>query len=299
MRYGLLSAASISLLLYMVYKIDLQRLIIDQISWWYMLPVALLTLLSYGARSWFFSNALPARNVPAQGQFLLTGVYSWFAIVFPFGVGHLSYPYLLKRRYGVSAADGAAALIGYNILRVIALCAIFFASLPFLPITGEERMQTLIHWIAALCLGGCVLAALLVSLKGRRLPGRLGDFAQRVVDGLSTVFVSPRVVPLLAAALTAEALNLSVYWCAFQMTGVPVGPAGTALVFGIANLSVLLPVHGVGSLGTFEAVVSFGLIAIGLDPSDAVQISILVHLVQLGTRSIIGAVCYLLLRPMR
>ena len=131
------------------------------------------------------------------------------------------------------------------------------------------------------------------------LAAGVGALLGAVLDGSAAILASPRLGRLVIAALIAEGLNLAVYLCAFRMTGLPVGPAAAALVFGLANLSILLPIHSLGSAGTFEAIVAFALIATGLDPSDAIQASILVHGTQLVTRSAIGLICYLLFRCLR
>ena len=181
LRYGLLFLIGLLTLWFLLTRIEVDRLIIDQLNWWYALPVLLLTLTAYAVRTFFFTQALPGHPVPPKAHYLVTGLYSFLAILFPLGLGHLSYPFLLNRHFGVPVSEGVSVMIGFNALRVLALCLVFFLTLPALEIIGGG-VQSLPGWIALLGLAWGLAFGSLFALRGKRLPlpkGRIRDFATR------------------------------------------------------------------------------------------------------------------------
>jgi len=292
---------AVALVSVLVFQIEFDRLIVDKISWVYFFPIFFLICCSYVPKTSFFSRTLQKEDLDFRGLFFLTAVYSWVSVVFPLGLGHFSYPYLLQKQQGIKLSRGVSSLIAYNAIRALILTAITlwsFFSLDFL----FPDLSIGLDW-GIIAIGASILAGVIILGASRRgvileKAGLVGVFFRNVISSLQAILVSGGIVSLLFFALVTDLFNLTTFYFAFLFAGLPLSITGAALVFGLANLSVLLPIHGIGCFGSLEAIFTVILIGLGQTANEAIQVSFVVHIVQLANRTVIGLACYAFLKKL-
>lgn len=298
-KYAFPLIITVAFVYVLVSQIQFDDLILERLSWIWLIPVALGICCSYFARASFFSKSLRELHTDFMGLFLVTGVYSWISVFFPFGLGHLSYPYFLEKYYGIKLSAGVSSLIGYNAIRVFILAGITLWAFLSLDLSAPD-FPIVVHWdhiviMASLLVGVIFIGTLWRNVILEKL-GRIGEFFRSVLQSLLKTLTSKEMGPLLFVAAIADLFNIAVFYFAFLFAGCSLPLLGVALVFGLANLSVLLPIHGIGNLGSLEAILTLVLVGLGQPVNEAVQVSFAVHIVQLAVRTVIGLVCYSLLK---
>jgi len=257
------------------------------ISWLF-----LLTALSYALRAvrvydWFRPRL--------SGRFLqvlrLSVLHNTANNLLPMRVGEMAFPWLMRRYFSYRFLDAAAALLWIRIL-----------DLHFLGLVGililYLRQPSLLWWIlAALWLAGLGILSL-VGRAGRSGgaigPGRLGRLLNRVAAA------APRDPWLIARVYVWTAVSWSLKFVAFASVLRHFVPVDfwrvLAGVMG-AELSSVLPFHGIAGSGSYELAAVAALVPLGVDARQALAGAVNLHLFLLGTTLILGALAFLLPRP--
>jgi uncharacterized membrane protein YbhN (UPF0104 family) len=257
------------------------------ISWLF-----LLTALSYGLRAvrvyvWF--------RPLLSGRFLqvlrLSVLHNTANNLLPMRVGEMVFPWLMRRYFCHGFLDAAAALLWIRIL-----------DLHFLGLIGililYLRRPSLLWWaLAALWVAGLGIL-ILVGRAGRAGgtigPGRLGRLLGRVAAA------APGDPWLIARVYGWTAVSWSLKFVAFASVLQHFVPVDfwrvLAGVMG-AELSSVLPFHGIAGSGSYELAAVAALVPLGVDARQALAGAVNLHLFLLGTTLILGALAFLLPRP--
>lgn len=283
----------------LISQIQFDKLILGRLVWIYLIPIAIGICCSYFVRACFFSHTLGKIPVRFSGIYLVTGVYSWIAVFLPFGLGHLSYPYLLEKCYKIKLSEGVSSLLAYNVIRVVILIGITLWA--FYYIDGvAQNISIALKWdyTASITVGmvGVLFICTIFREKIFRKLQNVELFIRNVIYDLFKNLTFKKIGALLFFAITADMFNLAVIYFSFLFSDCSLSLPAVALIFGLINLSILLPIHGVGNFGSLEAVFALVLVGLGRTVHEAIQIGFVVHLVQLTVRTLIGLVCYHLLR---
>jgi glycosyltransferase 2 family protein len=252
----------------------------------------LLTALSYGVRAgrvyaWF--------SPQFSGLFLpllrLTILHNAANNLMPMRTGELVFPWLMKRYFGHGFFDAAAALLWIRILDMhfLGLVAILVLYL---------RDPSWIWWAAAiLWLAGLSILALIGRFGvSRHLdgPGRIRKVA-RLIAG-----AAPQDPRLIARVYVWTTITWSLKFVAFASVlhhFVPV--AFWRVIAGVmgAELSSILPIHGIAGSGSYEFAAVAALVPLGVNAKLALAGAVNLHLFLLGTTVLLGALGFLLPKP--
>ncbi len=265
---------------------------------WARVPIALVALVavaqlsSYSVRAYRVYYAEP--EIP-RGRWhdclkliLLNNVMN---LMLPARTGEASFPVLLSRWFGISAARGAGTLIWLRLLDLGVLAVLALAVLGRSVIPGLHPAL-----LAAVCVLGVAAPLLALPVQGsvgRRLAGRNGKIAvllRKVLDGVPAT--TSRVVVDIGLSWTAWGLKLAALAVVFaQLADLRVSDALMGAIGG--DLSTVLPVHAPGGFGTYEAGV-VALVALVADAGPSLlAAAVNLHLLVLGIALLGGAYAWL------
>jgi len=202
--------------------------------------------------------------------------------ILPMRLGEAALP-LLLRPMGIALHDGVAGLVWIRLFDLHALCV---TATVFVMVEAGHAVTT-IAVLAALLLalwavvkGVTAVAAVLVE-RGPRL-GKAWAGALRAAP--------PHAARLYAWTLSAWALK----WAAMALVFSALLDASTlqtALGVVAAELSSVLPVHGLAGAGTYEAAVVAGLVAAGAEPgAGALAAAVNLHLFVIGVSLLLAVI---------
>ncbi|MGE5153288.1 MAG: lysylphosphatidylglycerol synthase transmembrane domain-containing protein [Bdellovibrio bacteriovorus] len=259
---------------------------------WLVLWLFLLTALSYVLRAvrvydWFRPRF--------AGRFLvvlrLSVLHNTANNLLPMRAGELVFPWLMRRYFGHGFLDAAAALLWIRIL-----------DLHFLGLIGililYLRQPSWLWWaIAGVWLGGLGILALVGRFGVSERPaaaGRVRRLVQRVAAA------APGDPWLIARAYLWTAASWSLKFIAFASVLQHFVPVDfwrvLAGVMG-AELSSVLPFHGIAGSGSYELAAVAALVPLGVDARQALAGAVNLHLFLLGVTLIGGGLGLLLPKP--
>lgn len=244
-----------------------------------------LLVLGYALRAWRLYNYFPEAMGGYWGMtWRLMLTHNMLNNLLPARTGELSFPLLMKRDFGVSYTESAAALFWFRLLDLHMVLG--FAIFPMLMAKG------FLGWEGALLLGWLVIPLVVYAVRGYIIAfladrqGRLMGLLHRATEGL------PRDWPAFFRSWAMTWANwvvkiLTLAWLlGLFLPDVDWERLLTAVSAG--ELTSVLPVHAVGGFGTYES----GIIAV-LMQVTALQAAMIgavnLHLFILGT-SILGGV---------
>ncbi len=210
----------------------------------------------------------------------------------PMRAGEMVFPWLMRRYFGHGFLDAAAALLWIRILDLhfLALIGILILYL---------RDPSPIWWWAALAwLGGLLLFLPLRGLvkASRGESGR--GFAAKLIRLVRRVLAAAPAQPaIIARVYLWTALTWTLKFTAFAVLLEHFLPVEFwRLLTGVmgAELSSVLPFHGIAGSGSYELAVVAALAPLGVDPRLALAGAVNLHLFLLGSTLVLGGFAFLL-----
>ncbi len=206
----------------------------------------------------------------------------------PMRLGEGLFPILMKRYFAVGWGEGFARLIWIRVLDLLiagAMLAITFSY--FFPTLA--MVSSLVGLVTL-----CVLFWL-YKAKGRRWM-EAHTFYPKIEPMINKLrLAAPQNKAQFARAVlwtflswVCKLASLVMITCALQNFALFEALAG---VLG-AELSSILPIHGVAGSGSFEAAFMAGLAPIGLITADALGLAVNLHLFILGATSLFALLCF-------
>ena len=250
-----------------------------------LLPPILLTALSYCLRGVRILDYFRPR---LQGRFLtvlrLSVLHTTANNLLPMRAGEMVFPWLMGRYFGHGFLGAAASLVW---IRLLDLHFLGLVGVLILYLRHPSWLWPLVAliWLALLPVLG-LASRLLPSAKGR-----LGRALRLMVDSAPASAVQALRIYLWTALvwiskLLAFALVLR-YFLTAELWEILIGVMG-------AELSTILPFHGIAGSGSYELAVLAALVPLGVDPAAALAGAVNLHLFLLGVTLILGALAFLL-----
>lgn len=260
-----------------------------------LLLLLLIGLLRAFLRAWRLRMILPdGPGVMRLSAYHL--LYQLMATLLPFKMGEATLPILLKRD-GIPLARSLAVLVLVRLmdlvillLYILLLMTVFHADWP----DGFERVRPLIQ---GGLVGGLVLTVLflvarpmLIAWVERGIDSPVGRFLPRKdwLRGRWEVFHRGiSAIPardLLRTAVPSLLLQLvGSIQLVFMFAGLEPAMIWTRVVVGevLINVANLIPLQGLASLGTFEAIFVMVFASLGMTTTEALALSIVMHLLSI------------------
>ncbi len=207
----------------------------------------------------------------------------------PMRSGELAFPVLMSRCFSVPVIRSVPGLLWFRFLDLHTLIAfaLMVVSEPFI---GQMLGVVLaLLWMSVPWLAFKLTAFWQIRLA--RHSGRVSNFVQRILKSLpqqSRLFWRSWLWTLLNWAI-----KLAVFaWILTLFSKIPLSTAWIGATLG--DFTSVLPIHGVAGAGTYEAGIVAGLVPFGIDPAEALQAAVNLHLFVLGCTLLSGALSLLL-----
>lgn len=281
----------------MVLKIDFRNLVINKVNWWCIVPVVLSILGSYTIRSIFYHHTVNYHNLKISTFFRITGVYNFLSSIVPSGIGHLSYPYLLKKYYNVMIHKGLSSLLLYNIIRVLLLVLIFtFATifLSDLKIPAIKLNYQILVILSVFAILGIVL--FLIFTNKIIFFDKTKKFLKTIGDDVCKNINFYNLLRLFGYSILIVGFNITTIYFLYKFLYVSIPIVAIGFLFSITNLSAFIPLHGPGHFGSYEAINAISLTFLQFSLNEAIQISFIIHFLALTIQGIIAVFCYFTLK---
>ena len=252
-----------------------------------LMVAVFLVLSSYALRAArVFDYFRPATAGGYLACLRLTLVHNMLNNLLPMRSGEVSFPLLMRRRFGVPLTTATAGLVWFRLLDLHSLAGVGLLMLgwhlidPALALLAAALWMTL-PW-AFLRLQGHG-----ARLLAARLPARWSARVERFSQGLPSSLAA--MVREWLWTLLNWAMKLGAYvWVLGVFVDAPAGALWLGTISG--ELTSVLPIHGVAGAGTYEAGVSAGMLAFGVDPLRVLQGAVNLHLFLLGLSILAGGV---------
>ena len=288
---------SVVLVLFLVSKIDIKNVVVAQVDWQFLPIIVGANLCAYLMRSFFYKLTLNVERLRIRILFLIIGVYNFLSSIIPFGLGHLSYPYFLKKYRGIVISRGVSSLVAYNIIRVIILIFIFLWSAAALKVFQEIHLYFPKKILLLLLIFMFVFLTLGIRLLGKKIViPKVEEFKRDFRNALQENIKFTKMLLLIGVSIITMILNVISVYYSYAFFSQSLSIAAILFIFSAGNLSNLLPIHGPGRLGSYELINSVLLLGLNFSGNEAIQISFGIHFLALFIQVGIAVPCYCLLR---
>ncbi len=213
----------------------------------------------------------------------------------PMRLGELAYPLLMKRYFGQDYTASGVTLLW---IRVLDLHFLLFLGLLFIGRMGENTGEYRVwFWLALPWMLLIPLAYWGHGLLRRRMAGRSGRLSDVLNRLLGHV---PGNGWRFARIWLWTALSWMFKFTAFSAVVLhfaDIGPWRAVIGTIGAELSSVLPIHGVAGAGSYELAMAAALLPLGLDMPSVLKAAVNLHLYLLGANLLLGLGALLLPRP--
>jgi len=296
-------AFTITIFIVLFKKVNLSQF---EISAFYYLPAVIIflsTLAAYILRAYTYRILLQQKKVlPVGILFNITGVYNFVSSLFPFGIGHLTYPYYIQKYTYISLSHSLNSLFVYNSVRVLLLLILMAISV----VEGIQVHQFYVEFgknkgaifIFLVLIFVSVLIGFILRVGGSGNGENRDNLFSRTIAGLRAFiqYDLKMLPPVTILAIFVIFFNTVNIYFSYQTFGIKLSIFPVIFLLSLNNLSTLLPIHTLSSIGSFELVNTLGMVLLGFDSNQAIQISFAVHFLGLASQSILAVACYYALR---
>lgn len=254
----------------------------------------ILALLSYALRAVRIYDYFHA---DLKGRFAavlrLTLFHNFANNLLPMRLGEAVFPLLMRRYFGQALAKSAVSLLW---VRVLDLHVVLLVAAIVIATRSSHALALLLPlaWLLALPLALLIRAPLLALTTPAR--GKIAAI------GHSLLLHAPADVGLLTRLYGWTLLSWGSKLSAFTLIVqhfVDIGTWRTLLGVIGAELSSVLPVHGIGGSGSYEAAMVLTLMPLGVEHEVALIAAVNLHLFLLGCTLLLALLGYLLPKPAR
>lgn len=216
--------------------------------------------------------------------------------LFPFRLGELARPLLLKKRHQISVSTGLACVAIERVFDGLVVVGALFVGMLSIP-AGQERMSsipvgvrplafsalaiflpTLVFLLLAVVKRNRALALvdLLVKLLPQRFHARLREIAENFFVGLHSLPNFGSFLWILGESIGVWGVMVVAYWLGFQSFGLDLPWGASLCVLGIAAIGVMIP-GPPGFVGTYQLFVQGALSLFGVSRSIGLAYSIVLY----------------------
>lgn len=311
-KIAVVLVVTIGFLVGVMWGIDLEHALeaLSQVSWWRLVPMCLLYLLTHMLRVWRLKLLL---NLPLRywRLFSINSVGFLAINVIPLRLGEMVRPYLLAEREGVPFGLGMAAIVLERLLDMLMLLGMLMGLtlLVELP-TGGLVIETDRGGVDVIAAGqrfaggivilGVLAGAALIAIGEpatrliEKLPmgGLVAGFVRKFRDGFGELLKAPARL-LLLLVLSASIWGSTIGAVAVVMSAFPGIPVslGSAWSTWSITLSGMVALPTPGFFGAYELFCSTALRLWSVDEDLAKTFAVVLHLGMFGFTVGIGGIC--------
>jgi len=306
---------TIALVWFLINQID----DLDKLHTLYKIPATIILLtffiytFTYLLRAIRWKILLPSRKLTLLDLSAVSSIHILFNNLLPGRIGELTYPYLLKNKFQIPLEESMATLIIARIFDLISIILIFLISVLSFPSNIFSVFQKYNYLaIIALIASVTILVFLpdIFSLISKSLvkiskTGYLkeSNYINLLIDKIfeftkhlnriysPLVYLKVLTVSLLHWSCTFGICYLVIYGIMNELGKETEILSVSQVVFGTAaaELSTVLPIHGLAGFGTFEGFWTAAFVLIGIDQSLAILTGFGYHILFLIYSIILGA----------
>ena len=235
-----------------------------------------------GLRTWLLFEQLPLME--ALG---MSFVHNTANNVAPMRLGELALPMLARWLGNVEFSVGLTSLLWIRLLDLISLIGISVC-IVFLPTVGTIMLALL---AALVFLTPLLIAIIIPKTQHIRLPQILEQARAQLIYEAQNGKRLHRMWRLTILAWLSKIMGMGVLLA--TLSGIPMTDVITTILG--AELSSILPIHGLAGAGSYEAGGIIGSTLMGLSPVLALEMTIQLHIYVLSLTAVFGILGVLLL----
>jgi len=278
-------------------NLNFNKIEISRIYYWPILIVVVSMIAAYILRSYIYRIILlKEQYISLAILFKITSIYNFLSALFPFGFGHLSYPYFVKKYCKVSFSSSLNSLFLYNLVRVVLLLLLMLYSAANV-LKVNAILPTIVNYGHRLIvLTGLLVISFIVGLivlRKRDFKNETNLLAKITGSLSSIVKYNLKRLPIITIlSVIVIIFNIFYVYFLYRTFGIKLPFISVYFLLSLNNLSTLLPVSTASSIGSFEIVNSLGMVLIGFDLNQAIQISFAVHILGLILQALMALICF-------
>jgi len=237
----------------------------------------------------------------------IVNVYNFLNEFLPFRTGELVYLYMIKQA-GVPAGRNVSSLIVVRLFDFLTVIILGLSALGILLSQGMNAFGVekyvwlfpMILIVGVSCFGlflrytraavGFVLKPFRRVGKLQRFIGRIERFADDIALALRQHMHLSTLFEITVSSLGVWVCATTAYWLIFYSLGVPLTLLQMFFVIAFPALALIVPVQGVAHVGTFEAPVIAGMLAVGVKGHIALAASLSGHIILLSLALLSGLI---------
>jgi len=240
----------------------------------------------------------PSAPVPLRSAFAYLSIGYFANLLLPARLGDVARAYLAARSFGISTLVTLGTVVVERVSdTAVILLVVLVAGLAVAPSSQVAGWAELIAVVAVIGLVAVAVVGTLLLRSGlldRRFGRQMRAVVARIAEGGAALrrpsgaalVLGLTVLPFGAAVCTFGAISSAL--------GLPLDPVEWALVLGVVALSTAIPAAP-GSLGTYEFAGVTVLGILGIEPSQALAATVLIHVMALVPSALLGLVATLIL----
>jgi len=242
-----------------------------------LLLLTLLTLASYVLRAervyrYFGERAGHPRRAYLKISFLHNALNNFL----PMRLGEAAFPLLMKRHFQHSVLSSSAGLVWIRLM-----------DLHVLLLLAAIALGAVLPTVAYVALAGLILLPILVGLGRKSLVAQLPPRFQQKLIELSHLLPHSRalIIATYLQTLLIWIIKLAALSLVLQAF-LAIDFVGAWVAVTSADISGVLPIHGIAGSGTYEAAMLGALIPLGFDLEPALSAAINLHIYLLGVSAL-------------
>lgn len=212
--------------------------------------------------------------------------HNLWVVLMPARTGEVAFPVLMRQRFGIAPGRSIPVLLWFRLLDMHVLALIIGVAWGW----GYSPTITILFatcWIGALAV--CILSRRAVTdwlhRRSGKLARKLGNLMESAPQSATKLFES------WAWTVVSWTMKMLLFaWIISAFTTVNFLPSMAGALGG--EISTVLPIHGIGGVGSYQSGVAFALLPFGVSIGEAIQGGVNLHLVVLGGAVISGLIAY-------
>lgn len=274
-----------------------------EVDFWSAIASFFMLTLGYCTRSLFYKITLNDQRISIREMYSVVSVHAFMLTLLPSGTGYLSYPYLLKKCFNIEVSRSISSVSAFVVCRSAGL---FFLAVWSWPATGMSFPAFQWAGFASPVLMVILAMASIFLLYRWSLQYRdkikLFGWVTRYVQDTRQLLIDLCGIRIMSQLFILVVCNILMgagfYYFAYRSFGASVPFISVCFLLSAGTFFSVLPIHGLGKLGSYE-LFNAGLLALfGFNKNQAIQLSFEVHFLLLLQQALLWAVSYIMLRKM-
>lgn len=267
-------------------------------NYFWLLPGIAVYFVAVWVRAWRWHYLLkPLKSIPTATMFPITTIGYMGNNIYPARAGEVLRAVLLKRRENVPISASLATIIVERVFDGVVMLSFIFLNLRELAVLDVDlgylgNAQALAVWGTLAFVGALIVflvAAMfpritisisewfIARLIPRRFQPQLKGLVHKFMDGIAALRSPANVLMVFFTSVIIWLLETVKYWFVMHAFTFQVTFFELMLLNGIANIATTIP-SGPGFFGTWELVTKAVLVALHVEPNEAVGYALVLHI---------------------